>query len=73
MAYGEEYLDAIRAELKQGRRQWKRGDNILSAFGYMRRRQTAIDLINGLLKAKGMYTNPELTTDMPLDSESRST
>jgi len=64
---GEDYLDAILAELKQGRRQWKRGEKLLEAFGYMRRRQTAVDLINSRLEAKGMYTVPTLTTEMPLD------
>ena len=64
---GEDYLNAIRAELKRGRRQWKRGDKLLEAFGYTRRRQTAIDLINSQLKEKGMHTDPKLTTAMPLD------
>ena len=68
MAYGEEYLDEIRSNLRQGRRQWRRGDKLLEAFGYTRRRQTAIDLINDLLKAKGMYTDPALDTSMPLTS-----
>jgi hypothetical protein len=67
MDVGEAYLDAILAELKQGHRQWKRGDNLLGAFGYTRRRQTAIDLIKGLLEEKGMRTDPTLTTAMPLD------
>ena len=67
MADGEAYLDWIAGELKAGRRQWKRGDKILAAFGYTRRRQTAVDLINGALDARGMYTTPELSTDMPLD------
>ena len=68
MAYGEEYLDEIRSNLRQGRRQWRRGDKLLEAFGYTRRRQTAIDLINDLLKAKGMYTDPALDTSMSLTS-----
>jgi len=67
MATGEEYLDLILAELKQGHRQWKRGDNLLAAFGYMRRRQTAIDLINSELEKRGVYTLPELSVEMPLD------
>lgn len=67
MASGEDYLEAIKTQLSQGRRQWKRGDKLLEAFGYTRRRQTAIDLINILLDAKGMYTVPILTTEMPLD------
>jgi hypothetical protein len=67
MANGEKYLDAIRSELRNGHRQWKRGDKLLEAFGYTRRRQTAIDLINSRLEAKSMYTVPTLTTEMPLD------
>jgi CBS domain-containing protein len=67
-SYGEDYLDAIRAKLEEGRRQWRRGDKLLEAFGYTRRRQTAIDLINGHLKQRGMHTVPELTTAMPLNS-----
>lgn len=64
---GEDYLDAILVELKRGRRQWKRGDKLLEAFGYTRRRQTAIDLINSELEKRGMRTDPKLTTAMPLD------
>ena len=61
------YLEAIKKELQAGHRQWRRGDKLLEAFGYTRRRQTAIDLIENRLKAKGMFTVPELTTSMPLD------
>ena len=68
MAYYDQYLDRIKEELLQGRRQWKRGDKLLEAFGYMRRRQTAIDLIRASLEVRGLYTIPELTTSMPLDT-----
>ncbi len=67
MAYHDEYLDAIKKELQAGHRQWKRGDKILEAFGYVRRRQTFVDFINERLKAEGMFTDPEITTSMPLD------
>jgi len=67
VANGEKYLDAILSELRQGRRQWKRGEKLLEAFGYTRRRKTAIELINSMLEARGMYTVPPLTTSMPLD------
>lgn len=67
MATGEEYLDAIKAELEKGHRQWKRGDKLLEAFGYVRRRQTAIDWINAKLEERGLYTSPSITTEMPLD------
>lgn len=64
---GDAYLDAIRDELKHGRRQWRRGDKVLEAFGYRRRRRTAIELINRRLKAKGLHTIPAITASMPLD------
>jgi hypothetical protein len=63
----EEYLDQIKEQLSLGRNQWRRGDNLLAAFGYIRRRQSAIDVIKEALAARGMTTDPELTTDMPLD------
>lgn len=68
MQSGPEYLDTILDCLRRGQRQWKRGDNVLAAFGYTRRRQSAIDWINNELEARGMFTTPELTTSMPLDS-----
>lgn len=67
MAKREQYLDAILAELKQGHRQWRRGDKLLEAFGYTRRRQTAINLINSELDDRDIYASPRLTTSMPLD------
>ena len=62
-----DYLDAIVEQLRSGKRQWRRGDNLLAAFGYVRRRQTAIDLINNELKSHGLRTDPEVTTTLPLD------
>ncbi len=49
---GDDYLDWILAELNGGHRQWKRGDKILAAFGFTRRRQTAIDRINAGLQSR---------------------
>ena len=67
MTYGEQYLDDILEELRRGRRQWRRGDKLLDAFGYTRRRQSAIDLITEELRFRGMTTIPALSTAMPLD------
>ena len=67
MSTGTDYLDSIAESLKEGRRQWRRGDNLLSAFGYVRRRQTAIDQIRNELAKRGLRTDPEITTSMPLD------
>ncbi len=67
MALYDDYLDAIKKELHAGRRQWKRGDKVLEAFGYKRRRQTAVDLINQRLNAKGISTEPKIDTSMALD------
>ena len=40
---GREYLEAIRIELESGRHQHRMGENLLRAFGYIRRRATAIE------------------------------
>ena len=32
---GREYLEDIRTELESGRHQWRMGENILRAFGYV--------------------------------------
>ena len=67
MSDSRAYLDAIVEQLQAGKRQWRRGDNLLAAFGYVRRRQTAIDLINDELTSRGLVTDPEVTTALPLD------
>lgn len=67
MSHGADYLDAITEALQSGKRQWRRGDNLLAAFGYVRRRQTAIDLINDELERRGLRTDPEVTTALPLE------
>lgn len=65
---GGDYLDQIKQELELGHRQWKLGYKLLNAFGYVRRRQSAIDQINQELNARGMLTTPAIDSDMPLDS-----
>ena len=63
---GREYLEAIKAELDQGRHQSRMGENILGAFGYVRRRTTAVDEINVTLENLGMVADPPIGTGMPL-------
>ncbi len=63
---GREYLENIRTELKSGRYQHRMGENLLRAFGYVRRRATAIDEINATLDELGLMTIPEIDSDMPL-------
>lgn len=63
---GMEYLSAIKAELEAGRHQHRMGENILGAFGYIRRRQTAIDEINDALTELGLKATPPITQEMPL-------
>ena len=65
---GREYLKDIRANLEAGRNQWRMGENVLGAFGYVRRRKTAIDDINATLEELGLVTSPLLSSEMPLRS-----
>lgn len=67
MSSSEDYLDEIVANLKEGRRQWRRVDKLLGAFGYVRRRQTAINKVNEDIAARGLRTVTPLTTSTPLD------
>ncbi|MCC7365098.1 MAG: CBS domain-containing protein [Dehalococcoidia bacterium] len=64
----EEYLDTIKAQLTAGRNAWRRADNLFRAFGYVRRRQTAIDLINKELAKRQLKATPALSTTIPLTS-----
>ena len=68
MANGPAYVQAIKKELNNGRRQWRRGDNLLAAFGYTRRRQTAIDAINAELLKQGIVAKPPVTPQMVLSA-----
>ncbi len=67
MSYGSDYLEQIRDQLEAGSNCWRKGVNVLGAFGYTRRRQTAVDLINAELKRLGLFTEPTIDTSMPLD------
>ena len=63
---GEQYLAAIRTELVAAHRQHKMGENVLRAFGYIRRRRTVIEEINAALEKLGLVANPPIDSDMPL-------
>ncbi len=65
---GTEYLDAIRSQLESGKSAWRRADNIFRAFGYVRRRQSAVDQFNKEMEARGMRAEPALTTTIPLSA-----
>lgn len=65
---GHEYLLNIKKELKADRYQHKKGSSILWAFGFVRRRQSAIQTINQELIKLGLKTNPPIDENMPLDS-----
>ena len=64
---GYDYLSDIQTNLKAGRRQHRKGQNLLRAFGYVRRMGTAIDEINETLTKLGLATSPPITPEMPLD------
>ena len=65
---GKEYLENIRETLKSDRRQHRKGESLLRAFGYVRRRATAIDEINATLTSVGLTTVPPVTVEMPLNT-----
>ena len=65
---GRNYLENIRAELQEGRKQWRAGASLLAAFGYVRRRKTAVDAINRELEDLGLECEPPIDVDMPLDT-----
>ena len=62
---GRDYLQDIKTNLEAGRNQHRMGENILRAFGYVRRRKTAIDEINAALDELGLETYPPIDPDMP--------
>ena len=62
------YFDDIVDQIRSGKRQWRRFRTILAAFGYSRRRKTAIDKINRELMNKGLKTKPDITADLPLNA-----
>ena len=63
---GQEYLEDIRTNLESGRNQHRMGENILRAFGYVRRRATAIEEINATLEELGLLAEPPVNSEMPL-------
>ena len=63
---GREYLEDIRAKLESGSHQSRMGENVLRAFGYVRRRATAIQEINATIEQVGLVANPPVSSDMPL-------
>ena len=63
---GQEYLKSIQTELKSGRHQHRMGQNLLSAFGYVRRRATAIEEINSTLEKLELEADPPINAEMPL-------
>ena len=63
---GQDYLQDIKNNLQLGRHQHRMGENLLKAFGYVRRRVTAIDEINATLDELGLKANPPISSDMPL-------
>ena len=63
---GKDYLQDIKTNLELGRNQHRMGETLLKAFGYVRRRATAIEEITATLKDLGLETNPTINSDMPL-------
>ena len=63
---GKEYLEDIRRNLESGRYQHRMGENILRAFGYVRRRATAVEEINATLEELELEADPPVNSQMPL-------
>ena len=63
---GRKYLEDIRTQLESGRYQHRMGANVLRAFGYIRRRATAIEEINATLRDLGLVADPPVGAEMPL-------
>ena len=63
---GRDYLADIQKELQSGRHQHRMGENLLKAFGYVRRRATAIQEINTALDELGLIADPPVGSEMPL-------
>ena len=63
---GQGYLEDIRAKLESGHHQHRMGQNVLRAFGYVRRRPTAIEEINATLEKLGLAADPPVDAEMPL-------
>ncbi len=65
---GHEYLQRIKKELQAGRYQHKKGASILAAFGFVRRRQASLSVINEELQRLGLKCDPPIDENMPLDA-----
>ena len=65
---GRDYLKEIKANLEANRNQHRMGENVLRAFGYVRRRATAMEEINATLEELGLVTIPPMDSEMPLRS-----
>ena len=63
---GREYLENIKTELEAGRYQHRMGENVLRAFGYVRRRATAINEVRETMERVGLVAVPPISSDMPL-------
>ena len=63
---GREYLEEIRTNLESGRHQNRMGEKVLRAFGYVRRRATAIEEINATLDNLGLIASPPVDSEMPV-------
>ena len=63
---GIEYLNEIASQCQAGKRPWRKVTTVLAAFGYVRRRQSVIDTVNGALDESGLRTRPQLRSDTPL-------
>ena len=63
---GREYLQTIQTNLKSGKHQHRMGQNVLRAFGYVRRRSTAIRQINKTLNELDLIAEPPIDSNMPL-------
>ena len=68
MMTGRAYLQNIKNELLAGHYQHKKGELILGAFGYSRRRKVVLSEINRELKRLKLRADPPIDEDMPLDS-----
>lgn len=66
-AEGIAFLKQIKKNLEQGKRQWRRGDFILEAFGYRRRRSEFVQQVNAALEELGMVAIPPIDANLNLE------
>ena len=58
-------MESIRFNLESGHRQHRMGENVLRAFGYLRRTGKAIQEINSSLDDLGLIVDPPINPEMP--------